>query len=72
MTSEEFIAKVKQEVGFQIFPATFPAFGQQIYAGYSNIVDLDGNHLRKATEADIKRWNEVWRKTIKEAKDSET
>jgi hypothetical protein len=68
MTSEEFIAKVKKEVGFTIFPATFPAFGQQVYAGYSNIFDLDGNYLRQATEADIKRWNDVWKKTIEEAR----
>jgi len=72
MTSEEFIEKVKKEVGFTIEQATFPAFGQRIYAGYSNIFDLSGNQLRRATEADIKRWNDVWKKTIAEAKASKT
>jgi hypothetical protein len=69
ITTEDFMARMKEELGFHLQAATFPAFGQQIYAGYSNVFDLEGNHLRRATEADIKRWNDVSRKIISEHKE---
>jgi hypothetical protein len=67
MTVEELMEKVKTEVGFTIFPLTIPAFGMQVYAGQSVICDLDGNILRTATEADIQRWDTVWKRAVKSA-----
>ena len=44
-------------VGFQIFAAVNPV--TDVYAGFSVIRDLKTNEWRKATAADIKRWNET-------------
>jgi hypothetical protein len=70
MTGQELMDKVKNEVGFTLFPLTFPAYGQRVYAGKTAVCDLDGNILRIATEADIKKWNTVWNRTVKEATQS--
>jgi hypothetical protein len=62
----EFVEKVKNEVGFTLFPVTYPAYGVQAYSGVILVCDLNGEILRKATAADIQKWQTVWEKLIKE------
>jgi len=68
MTSQELMENVEEEVGFTIFPLTLP--GTHVYAGKSAICDLSGNILRTATQADIKKWNTVWKRRVREATQS--
>lgn len=57
---------VRKLVGFQIFAAVNPV--THVYAGFSVIRDLKTNEWRKATAADIKRWNETRRLVIADIK----
>lgn len=67
MKGTEFVQKVIKEVGFELMGTTKPGFaGVPIY-NETLVLDPNGEILRKATEEDIRKWNEAWNRLAAEA-----
>lgn len=64
--ADTFDNRLEKAVGFYLRQDMMP--GTNISASTTTVLDLNGNVLRKATPADIKKWNETRSRMIQEEK----